>query len=79
MLNEPDAIDRSLLLGQLISTERHISAAAQNVLRQQSIIDELERKGQDTTYARSILRRLQDMQAVRVAERDRMRASLKSC
>ena len=56
-----------------------LSRAAQNVLRQQSIIDELERKGQDTTYARSILRRLQDMQAVRVAERDRMRASLKSC
>src|SRR5262249_34712826 len=54
MLNQPDGIDRSLLLAQLIATERHISATARNVLRQQSIIQELRRRGDDTSYARSL-------------------------
>jgi hypothetical protein len=79
MQNDADAIDRSLLLGQLIATERHIGAVAQNVLRQQSIIDELERRGHDSAYARSLLRQLNEMQAMRIADRDRMRAALGNC
>lgn len=76
MLNQPDGIDRSLLLAQLISTERHITAASRNVLRQQTIIQELQRRGDDTSYAQSLLHRLEEMQAMRIADRDRMRAAL---
>jgi len=79
MLNEPDAINRSLLLSQLIATERLISAVAQNVLRQKSLIEELERRGHDSTYARALLHRLDEMQALRIADRDRMQAELGSC
>jgi len=79
MLNQPDGIDRSLLLAQLITTERHISATARNVRRQQSIILELRRRGDDTRYAQSLLQRLEEMQARRMADRDRMRAALGDC
>jgi hypothetical protein len=63
-------------LSQLIATERHITAVEQNLMRQQSIIEELELRGQDATYARSLLRELSEMQAMRIADRDRMRAAL---
>jgi arginine repressor len=71
-------MDRSLLLGQLVRTEEHIGADERHLRRQQSLIEELERRGQDTTYARSLLRGLQEMQAMRIADRDRMRAALKN-
>lgn len=76
MLNQPAGIDRSLLLAQLITTERHISATARTVVRQQSIIQELQRRGDDASYAESLLHHLQEMQAMRMADRDRMRAAL---
>lgn len=76
MLNQPERIDRSLLLAQLLTTEKHISATARNLLRQQSIIQELRRRGDDTRYAQSLLQRLQEVQAMRIADRDRMRAEL---
>ena len=76
MLYEPNTTERHLLLGQLIATERHISAVAHKLLRQESMIEELERRGEDTTYARSLLRQLSEMQAMRMADRDRMRAAL---
>src|SRR5215831_4332610 len=79
MLKEPDAIYRSLLLSQLISTERQINAVARNVLRQRSIIEEMERAAQDATDARSQLRELKEMEAVRIAERERMREALRNC
>jgi len=53
-----------------------LSAVAQTLQRQESIIEELERRGEDSTYARSLLRRLNEMQAVRIADRDRLRAAL---
>lgn len=79
MLDQTDGFDRSLLLAQLISTERHIDATARNMLRQQSIIQELRRRGDDTSYAQSLLQRLEEMQASRIADRDRMRTALGDC
>lgn len=71
-------MERSLLLDQLVRTEKHINADAQLLLRQQAIIEELERRGDDTAYARSLMRRLKEMQAMRIADRDRMQAALSS-
>ncbi len=76
MMNDAEAINRSLLLSQLITTERQIGAVARNVLRQQSLVEELERRGHDSSYARALLHHLNEMQAMRIADRDRMRAEL---
>ncbi len=69
-------MESSLLLDQLVRTETHIIADEQLVRRQQANIDQLEREGHDTTYARTLLQHLQEMQAMRRADRDRMRAAL---
>jgi hypothetical protein len=69
-------MDRSLLLDQLARTERHISSDAQLLQQQQALIEELERRGESTDHARSLLQRLKEMQAMRIADRDRMRAAL---
>ena|SRR5215469_6294330 len=72
-----EAMDRSLLLNQLIFTERHISVHARHLLQQEAIVDDLERKGLDVAYAVSTLLRLQKTQAMLIADRDRMRAALR--
>jgi hypothetical protein len=69
-------MDTSLLLDQLLRTERHLRADQTLVQRQQAIIEQLERGGQDSTYARSLLYHLSEMQAMRRADLDRMRAAL---
>jgi arginine repressor len=69
-------MNRALLLDQLTLTEKHIRADAQQVLRQEELIDTMDRNGQDATYARSLLRRMKELQAMRITDRDRMRAAL---
>jgi len=71
-------MDRSLLLSQLVFTEKHISVHARHLLQQEAIVDELERRGLDATYAVSTLRRLKQTQAMLIADRDRMRAALRN-
>src|SRR5262249_289322 len=78
LLKQVDAKARSLLLDQLTRTENHIRSDAQHLLGQQSIVAELERRGEDSTQARSFLRHLEEMMAMRLADRDRMRTALGS-
>lgn len=70
--------DHPLLLDQLVRTERQISTDAQILLRQEAIIDELERRGESAAYLRALMRDLREMHAMRIADRDRMRAALES-
>jgi len=65
-------MDRSFLLDQLILI------GARQLLRQQSIIEELESRGEDSRYARSFLCTLQEIQAMRLADRDRSRGGSSS-
>ena len=78
MSKAADAKARSLLFDQLTRTESRIRADAQHLLGQQAIIAELERRGEDSTRARSFLRQLEEMMTMRLADRDRMRAALGS-
>ena len=69
-------MDMSLLLDQLLRTEQHLRADQKLVQHQHEIVEQLERAGHDSTYARSLLYHLNEMQAMRRAARDRMRAAL---
>jgi hypothetical protein len=70
-------MDRSVLLDQLILIEMHISVHGRHLLQEKASVEELESKGQDATYARSMLHLLEEIQMMRIADRDRMRAALR--
>jgi hypothetical protein len=65
--------DRSAALAE---AERHVAEAEQHIIRQRQVIDDLDRHGHDTESARYLLRQFEELHAVHVADRDRLRSEL---
>jgi hypothetical protein len=65
-------IDRKLWHEHLAQTERHVAEGKQQVARQREIVAELERDGHNAAAARDLLRLFEEMQAMHIADRDRI-------
>jgi len=64
------------MIEHLAQAERHVAQGELHLIRQREIIDELERGGHDTASARDLLLKLEETQALHIADRDRIRAEL---
>ena len=69
-------MDRRLMTEYLAQAERHVADGEHQIACQREIIDELERDGQDTRMARDALAHFEEMQALHLADRDRLRTEL---
>jgi hypothetical protein len=69
-------MDRELVQEHLHLAERHVAQGAELVERQRRLIEKLESDGHDTTAARTILRTLEDTQAIHVADCERLSEQL---
>ena len=69
-------MDRDTLRVRLAEAERHLEQARCHVAGQAALIAKLERQGRDTTDAEDLLRMLQELQAMRVADRDLIKREL---
>jgi hypothetical protein len=56
--------------------ERHVREGRGHVARQQALVAELHRRGLDADLARALLVKFEQLQALHVADRDRLRAEL---
>jgi hypothetical protein len=65
-------MDRQQTMEHLALAEEHVRVGAKNVARQREMIAELERDGHDTTQARSLLAHFEQVQAMHVADRERL-------
>jgi hypothetical protein len=64
------------LMENLALTEEQVALGAKHVARQREIIAELERDGHDTTQALALLAHFEQLQAMHIADRDRLLGEL---
>lgn len=70
-------MDRASLQKHLAQAEQHLLEVEGHLARQRLLIDRLEQyQGRGARAARLFLRSLEEMQALHVADRDRVRAQL---
>lgn len=69
-------MDRAALKEHLTQAERHIATGERNLSQQRALLRELERDGHDTSAARALLGSFEELQALHLADRDRLRAEL---
>jgi hypothetical protein len=69
-------MSRKILLQELTETEWHLARCVADIDRQHSVIAELDRLGQDSTEALAVLKTLQQIQALRIHNRERIFGAL---
>ena len=65
-------MDRALIGDHLAKAERHVDEGHRHVAHQREIVASLERDGNDTTQARALLAQFEELQAMFIADRDRL-------
>jgi hypothetical protein len=75
-LEYPAPMDREMLKRHLALAEEHIATGEKNIARQRDLIAQLERDGYDTASARTFLREFEQLQALHIAERERLLSEL---
>ena len=65
-------MDRDILERHLARVEERIAIGATNIARQRELIAELERDGHDASQANQMLAQFLDLQAMHIADRDRL-------
>jgi hypothetical protein len=65
-------IDRKLWHEHLAQADRHVAEGKQQVARQREIVAKLERDGHNAAAPRDLLRLFEEMQAMYIADRDRI-------
>jgi hypothetical protein len=70
------AMNRSALLERLAQACRHIAMGEQNIARLREIIARLERGGHDSSTAKELLARFEELQKLPIADRDRLEKEL---
>ena len=63
-------MDRTMQLQHLAQSEQHIARGAKHILNQELRIEDLDRRGRDSTLARSLLETFRLIQAQHIAHRD---------
>ena len=69
-------MDREILLQHLVLAERHIAQGKAHLIRQETLVAELDRNGHDTKEAEAILATLRQTQALHLQDRDRILSEL---
>jgi hypothetical protein len=69
-------MSRKILLQELTETEWHLARCVADIDRQRSTIAELDRMGQDSTEALTALKTLQQIQTLRIHNRERIFGAL---
>jgi hypothetical protein len=69
-------MNRSVLQERLNRVRRHIAMGEENLARLREIIARLERSGHDSSAARELLARFEELQKLPVADRDRLEMEL---
>jgi hypothetical protein len=69
-------MDKALLEQHLAIAQRHVVQGESIIARQRQILVDLERGGHDTAEARRLLAQFLELQALHVADRDRLRGEL---
>jgi hemerythrin len=69
-------MNRGLLERHLAQAERHVTEGSIHVERQRELVQQLERKGQDSSGARSLLANFEDVLRMHIADRDRLATEL---
>jgi hypothetical protein len=69
-------MDRMLLVEHLTQAARHVAAGERHVERQRRIVAHLKREGRDVREASDLLLQFEVMQALHMAEWDRLRNEL---
>ena len=67
---------RKTLVQELTEAEWHLARCVADIDRQRSVITALDRMGQDSTEALAVLNTLQQIQALRVHNRERILGKL---
>lgn len=65
-------MDRVILEDHLAAAERHLAEALCEVANQREHVVQLERDGLDTAEPTRLLRQLEELQALHVADRERL-------
>lgn len=68
----PMPMDQKFLADHLAQAERHVALGAKHIADQRHRIDRLARDGHDTNQAELLLKQFEELQALHVAERDRL-------
>jgi len=71
-------VDRATLSEHLAQAERQVAEGVLRIARQREVVADLERTGLDTKEARTLLAELQSLQALHVADRDRLKQELEA-
>ena len=61
-----------MLKRHLTQAEEHIATGQKNIARQWELIAKLERNGHDSAQARAILDQFEELQAMHLADRERI-------
>jgi hypothetical protein len=69
-------MDQEMLRQHLEQAEEHVKAGENNIARQREVITTLEGDGHDTTTARAVLVQFEELQAMHIADRNRIRGEL---
>ena len=70
------AMDRAMLAEHLVQAECHIVLGESHLERQRGVVAEYRRQGLNATEAVDLLKRFEKLQAMHVADRDRLRKEL---
>jgi hypothetical protein len=65
-------MDRVMLERHLTQVEAHIVRGEQHLTRQRELVFELERHGRDSEQAQRLLLLFEELQALHIADRDRI-------
>jgi exonuclease VII small subunit len=69
-------MNRRALLERLAQACRHIVVGEENIARLREIIARLERGGHDSSAAKELLARFEELQKLAIADRDRLEKEL---
>jgi hypothetical protein len=69
-------MDRTVITELLMQAERHIRIGMNLLQRQRELIDRMEQGKHDTTEAKALLARFEEVQALHIADRDRLSKEL---
>jgi hypothetical protein len=69
-------MNRITTLRLLAQAERCVRQGKRRLDRERALLEKLERGGHETSYARGLLHQMEEVQALCIADRDRIRAEL---
>jgi hypothetical protein len=69
-------MDRKMVEEHLALAEEHVTIGDKNVANQRKAVADLERGGHDTAQARDLLQRFEEIQAMHIADLQRLRREL---